>query len=75
MLSVGVATAGFYENVPQPQSNSTLAVDTMGTWTFSPFVLPYAIGPGRINVFNVRDSSHFLVNVSATSVSRTNLYF
>ncbi len=68
-VTAGIASAGFYEPYPQPQSNSTVVAGTMGTWTFQPFILPFAIGPGRINLFAIRDSSHFSCNVSANTSS------
>lgn len=68
-VTAGIATVGYYEPFPQPQSNSTQDAGTLGSWVFQPFSLPYAIGPGRINVFAIRDSSIFLHGQSANTTS------
>lgn len=66
-ITAGVGDEPYYEPFPMAQSNSVNDAPTIGSWYFSPFVLPYALSRGRINQFCSRDSSCFLFGVVANS--------
>ena len=68
-MSIGIAAEEYFEPFPMLQSNSINDAPGMGTWYFYPVNIPFAMGPGRINIFCQRDSSIFLNGVSANSTS------
>jgi hypothetical protein len=58
-VSVGMKQVNFYEPFLLPNTNSTLSAPGIGTWYFEPFLLPFGIAGGAINMF-VSNAAGFL---------------
>ncbi len=68
-ITFGLAPQYFFEPWPMPNSNSVMDAPSIGVWYFEPFVVPFGLNSGRINLFNQRDSSIFLNAVTGNSAS------